>query len=78
METLPGFFQGVYPFLPFVHAIGAMQSAVAGAYGMEFWHEMAILALFLVPSLLLGLVLRKPVIRLNDWIVRNLESTRLM
>ena len=78
METLPGFFQGVYPFLPFVHAIGAMQSAVAGAYGMEFWREMAILALFLVPSLLLGLVLRKPVIRFNDWIVRNLESTRLM
>ena len=78
METLPGFFQGVYPFLPFVHAIGAMQSAVAGAYGMEFWLEMATLALFLVPSLLLGLVLRKPVIRFNDWIVRNLESTRLM
>ena len=78
METLPGFFQGVYPFLPFVHAIGAMQSAVAGAYGMEFWREMATLALFLVPSLLLGLVLRKPVIRFNDWIVRNLESTRLM
>lgn len=78
METLPGFFQGVYPFLPFVHAIGAMQSAVAGAYSMEFWREMATLALFLVPSLLLGLVLRKPVIRFNDWIVRNLESTRLM
>ncbi|MEK0307302.1 YhgE/Pip domain-containing protein [Bifidobacterium favimelis] len=78
METLPGFFQGVYPFLPFVHAIGAMQSAVAGAYGMEFWREMGFLALFLVPSLLLGLVLRKPVIRCNDWIVRNLERTKLM
>lgn len=78
METLPGFFQGVYPFLPFVHAIGAMQSAVAGIYGMEFWREMGALALFLVPSLLLGLLLRKPVIRFNDWIVRNLESTKLM
>lgn len=78
METLPGFFQGVYPFLPFVHAIGAMQSAVAGIYGMEFWREMGTLALFLLPSLLLGLLLRKPVIRFNDWIVRNLESTKLM
>ena len=36
------------------------------------------LALFLVPSLLLGLLLRRPVIRFNDWIIRNLESTKVM
>ena len=27
---------------------------------------------------LLGLVLRKPVIRLNNWVSRNLESTKVM
>ncbi len=36
------------------------------------------LALFLVPSLLLGLMLRKPVIRFNDWVIRNLENTKVM
>jgi putative membrane protein len=39
---------------------------------------MVYLALFLIPSLLLGLVLRKPVIRLNNWVSRNLESTKVM
>ena len=29
-------------------------------------------------ALLLGLVLRKPVIRLNNWVSRNLESTKVM
>ena len=28
--------------------------------------------------LLLGLVLRKPVIRLNNWIIHNLERTKVM
>ena len=37
-----------------------------------------LLALFLVPSLLLGLMLRKPVIRFNDWVIRNLENTKVM
>ena len=37
-----------------------------------------ILALFLLPSLLLGLVLRRPVIRLNNWVLRRLESTHVM
>ena len=36
------------------------------------------LALFLIPSLLLGLLLRKPVIRLNTWISHNLELTKVM
>ena len=31
-----------------------------------------------VPSLLLGLMLRKPVIRFNDWVIRNLENTKVM
>ncbi len=34
--------------------------------------------LIILPALLLGLVLRKPVMRLNDWIIRNLESTKVM
>ena len=45
---------------------------------MEYWVSMGKLALFLVPSLLLGLLLRRPGIRFNDWIIRNLESTKVM
>ncbi len=33
---------------------------------------------YLVPALLLGLVLRRPIIRLNEWIEEKLESTKIM
>ena len=33
IEMTADFFQGVYPFLPFTHAINAMHAAMAGAYG---------------------------------------------
>lgn len=78
IETLPPFFQAVSKWLLFPYAIDAMHSAMAGSFGMEYWVSMGKLALFLVPSLLLGLMLRKPVIRCNNWISRNLESTKVM
>ncbi|WP_034876097.1 YhgE/Pip domain-containing protein [Bifidobacterium moukalabense] len=78
IQTLPKFFQVCYPFLPFPHAIDAMHAAMAGSYGFEYWIDLGALALFLLPSLLLGLVLRRPVIRLNNWVLRRLESTHVM
>lgn len=78
IEMTADFFQDVYPFLPFTHAINAMHAAMAGAYGMEFWAELGILASYLLPSLTLGLVFRRPVIRANQWIIEKLEETKLM
>ena len=78
IEMTADFFQAVYPFLPFTHAINAMHAAMAGAYGMEFWIELGTLALSLIPSLALGLVFRRPVIRANRWIIEKLEETKLM
>ena len=78
IEMTADFFQTVYPFLPFTHAINAMHAAMAGAYGMEFWIELGTLSLYLIPSLALGLVFRRPVIRANHWIIEKLEETKLM
>ncbi|RSX57398.1 YhgE/Pip domain-containing protein [Bifidobacterium samirii] len=78
IETLPWYFQAVAKFLMFPYGVDAMHAAMAGSYGNEYWIAMGKLALFLIPSLLLGLVLRKPVIRLNNWIIHNLESTKVM
>ena len=77
-EMLPQAFQAIYPFLPFVHAENAMRAAMFGLYGNDFWVSLGTLAGFIVPALLLGLVLRKPIIRLNEWVERKLESTKLM
>ena len=71
-------FQAIYPFLPFTHGINAMHAAMAGAYGMEYWQELGILASYLIPSLALGIVFRRPVIKANDWIIEKLESTKLI
>lgn len=78
IEMTSSFFQSVYPFLPFTHGIDAMHACIGGIYGNEYWVALGKLALFLVPSLLLGLVLRKPVIRLNTFVTEKLEETKLM
>ena len=39
---------------------------------------MSILGIYVVLSLILGLLLRKPVVRLNNWINEKLESTKIM
>ena len=71
-------FQAIYPFLPFTHGINAMHAAMAGAYHMEYWIELGILASYLIPSLALGVVFRRPVIKANDWIIEKLEATKLI
>ena len=71
-------FQAIYPFLPFTHGINAMHAAMAGAYHMEYWIELGVLASYLIPSLALGVVFRRPVIKANDWIIEKLESTKLI
>ena len=77
IEVAPAFFQKVYPLLPFTHSMNAMRECIAGFYGSTYWKELGALALFLIPALLLGLILRKPVIRLNDTFTEKLESTHI-
>ena len=78
IETAPEAFQSLYQALPFVHSMHAMRECVAGLYGDFYWTELGLLALYLLPSLALGVVLRRPVIRLNARFHERLESTHLM
>lgn len=78
IEMAPTFFRKVYEFLPFTHSMGAMREAIAGLYGNAYVRELGTLGLFLIFSLFLGLVLRKPVIRLNEMFTEKLEETKLM
>ena len=71
-------FQAIYPFLPFVHGMDAVRAAMAGAYGNEYWVEIGCLLAYLIPVLALGIVFRRPVIRLNRWIIEKLEDTKFI
>lgn len=78
IEVAPKFFQMVYPLLPFVHSMAAMRETVGGMYGMTYWIELGKLSIFLIVSLIVGLLLRKPIIRLNDAFTEKLEETKIM
>ena len=78
LQVLPHFTTQISPFLPATHSITAMRAATAGIYGNEYWIAMGKLALFLIPALLVGLVIRKPIMRFNRWYAHTLEETKVI
>lgn len=78
LSVLPQWFQNISPFLPVTHATNAVRAAIAGIYENDYWISLGQLALFILPALLIGLVLRLPVLKLNNDLARALESTKLM
>ena len=78
IEVTPKFFQNVYPFLPFTYAINAMRETIAGFYGNQYLIYLLQVLAFLPFALLLGLVLRRPLIKFNRFFDERLEDTHLM
>ncbi|MDO4536894.1 MAG: YhgE/Pip domain-containing protein [Coriobacteriales bacterium] len=78
VEMLPKLFQQLYSLLPFVYSENAFRAAMFGTYGNDWLMSVGTLALYLIPALLLGLVLRKPLVPVNEWIEEKLEETKLM
>lgn len=78
LVLLPEWFQHASPFLPATHAMDAFRAALAGIYDADYWISLAWLLAFLLPMLLLGLVLRRPLIDMNEKMDRMLQSTKLM
>lgn len=78
VEVTPEFFQKINPHLPFTYAINAMRETVAGIYENNYVKDITKLLSFLPFSLMLGLFLRKPLIKLNEFFEEKLEETHLM
>ncbi len=55
-----------------------MREIVAGQYGVDYWLDLLKLLVFIPLALLLGLVLRKPLIRMNEFFEERLNNTKLM
>ncbi len=71
-------FQVIYPWLPFSHTMVAFEGCIAGIYGDQYWMSILALLGLLLPSLFLGIVLRRPVIKLNTAVTEKLEETKLL
>lgn len=78
LQLLPEWFQRISIFLPATYSVRAFTAAIAGIYHADYWHSIGTLALFILPALLLGLVVRKPLISFNRNLAAALESTKLM
>ena len=78
LPILPDFFQTLSPFLPATHVINAMRAAMMGLYENDFWIEIGMTLAFIVPCLLLGLALRKPLMRFLKWYVDKVEESKVV
>lgn len=79
VELLPPFFRSVNPYLPFTFCINAMRECIGGLYANTYAVNLIRLCVIYIPSsLLIGIVLRRPVIWLMNFFEHQVEKTGLM
>lgn len=78
IEALPGFFRSVYIFFPFSYAIDAMRETIGGMYHNTYSVCLLQLGLFCIGALLVGLVVRVPLMKLNHYIEQRMEDTKML
>ena len=75
---LPDFVQAISPWVPATYIVDLLRAAMMGVYQNDFWISMGYLALFIIPFLLLGLALRKPMERFMKFYVSKVEECGIM
>ena len=78
IELLPAIYQKIYRFFPFPYAIDAMRECICGMYGNYYWQQIGFLLLFAAAALLIGLLVRRPFMGLNQFMEEKLEETELL
>lgn len=78
IEALPNFFRQVYIFFPFPYAINAMRECIGGLYHANLLIYLMELCIFIVVALVIGLIIRKPFIRIMHFIEKRMEDTDMM
>lgn len=78
IEALPSFFRAVYIFFPFPYAINSMRECIGGMYENTLGKCYIQLLLFCAASLMIGLIVRKPFIKLNHFIEKRMEDTEML
>ena len=77
MELLPEFFQAINPYMPFTFCINAMRECIGGMYGNNYvTYLLSVSAIYIPISLLIGIVLRRPVIWLMNFFEHQVEKDR--
>ena len=78
LQILPWFVQAISPYLPATHVVNAMRAAMFGIYAGDFWMSMFSLALFLIPAIILGFFLRKPLENFVKFYLRKVKGSKVV
>ena len=78
VEVLPQVYQMLYKFLPFTYCMNAMRECVGGMYGYTYWQDLKVLGIYVIISLVIGLVVSVPFRKLNKMIERSKEKSKVM
>lgn len=78
IELLPAFFRNVYIYFPFPYAINSIRECISGFYRYDYFILMGQLMLFVIGTLILGLFLRKPFMKLNHYMHHRMHDTKMM
>ena len=82
METLPGFFNTLYPFMPMTYSVVVFKETISGDITNGFWHSAMILGVYFLVFFLATIGLssykRRKSERLNVRLNKNLNSDELV
>ena len=78
IEVLPKVYQNIYEFLPFTHAMNAMRECVGGSYQLNYWKYLGYLCIYVIISLLIGLLFAIPCRKLNEKIEKSKHRSGVM
>lgn len=77
IQLTPPLFQAINPYLPFTYAISFAREAIGGVVTSVLIQDISILCLFILGSILLGVVCKKTINQLLHVFVENFEESDL-
>ncbi len=78
IEVLPKAYKIISPFLPFRYGVSALRETVGGMDWNSYWTNIGILLSFIIVALILGLLLRRPCIKIVSFFNKNIEDSDLV
>ena len=78
IEVTPGFFQRINPLLPFTYAVSGMREAVGGVIEGILLRDIVILLIYFTLSILLALLLKKKLEKINRNFMRKFKESGLV
>ncbi len=78
IQTLPEIYQKIYKYFPFPYGMDAMRETIGGIYQLDYWKNIGTLGIYIVVSLVIGLVVAIPFRKLMEKIEQSKENTGIM